>query len=79
MYICIYVYVKGLAKFKGLAKIKEKYKFEKKGLYSVKILVRIEKVVFQQSVEKTMTFVFDKCTINVIPVTNPTQYTKLDK
>ena len=34
---------------------------------------------FHQKVNKSMNFTIHKCTINIIPVTNPTQYTKLVK
>ena len=56
----------------------KKIEFEKKPLFCKNNSLD-EEVAFHQRVEKYMNFVFDKCVLNVTPVTKPTQYTKSDK
>ena len=65
--------------YKGLAKSKEQSQVWTKMFLFRKNSSSDEKVVFHQRVKKSMEFVFDKCVLNVTPVTNPTQYTKSDE
>ena len=59
-------------------KTMKKIKFEKRPLFCKNNSLD-EKAVLHQRVKKSMKFAFDKCVLNKTPVTNPTQYTKLDK
>ena len=63
--------------YKGLATKNETRQVRKNGLYSEND--SDYKYVFHQRVEQSMKFTFDKCVLNVTPVTHPTQYTKSDK
>ena len=64
--------------YKGLAKIRAKIKFVKKPLVC-KNSSSDEKAVFHQRVQESMKFVFDKCVLNVTPVTNLTPMSKSDE
>ena len=64
--------------YKGSAEIKEKWQVRQKALF-LKNNSSGLKADFHQKVNKSIKSTIHKCTINVIPVTNPTQYTKLRK
>ena len=65
--------------YKGLAKIKKKYKFETRALFLKCNSPGLKAADFHQKIKKTMKSTIHKCNVNVIPVTNPTKYTKSGK
>ena len=64
--------------YKGFAKIKEKWRVRKQGLF-LKSNSPGLKADFHKRVNKLMKFTFDKCVLNVTPVTNPTPMSKSDE
>ena len=65
--------------YKGSAEDKEKRHVREKAYISQKQQPNTQSMILQTNYKKTMNLTFDKWVQNVIPVTNPTQYTKLGK
>ena len=63
--------------YKAFAKIRENSS-SKKGLF-LKDNSPGLKAEFSQRVNKSMNLTIHQCVVNIIPVTNPTQYNKSDK
>ena len=64
--------------YKGSAENKENDKFQTRGLF-LKSNSPGWKADLSHKVKTIIRLTIHKCTVNVIPVTNPTQYTKLAK
>ena len=64
--------------YKGSAENNEKWQVRKKALFPKNNNPGL-KADFPQQVKKSMKSTIHKCIVNVTPVTNPTQYTKLGK
>ena len=62
--------------YKGSAEIKEKRQVRKRALFLKNNNPGL-KADFPNNVKKSMKSTIHKCTVNDIPVTNPTQYTKI--